>query len=602
MNQIAEVVSLFKRWQSVQLVLDSVLRHFEIDKQKYPDSRGYLQACLVLLFSFVYLAAWLAHIPIYIVLGNYKAAALVALLGISSALLALLFVKHGRNTWAGLAANLGGLTVLLAITMVTGATHSPIPAWLFFGVMTSFLLLGAKVGWIITLYIISALCMIFYLNLRDWLPNSGFPFDIQSGRFDLFTLFVYIVSIISLSTVTTIYDYLQHRGFSELKMAMGRIQEQNESILAILNTIQQGLFTILPDGRADTQYSSHLSDILLCSRVAGEPVKTLFVDRLDIDDEKKSEVLSAIGKAFGKSTKEFSKTLALLPLKASLLCGLHPKKCIEIDWVPMSDKDFKISKILVVIRDVTLIRKLEDEAIVSQQERISQSKMAALGQMAGGIAHEINNPLAIIDGQVELISASDFTKDKQVIDEDLASIRKQVRRIGVIIKSLLSFARQGDGDQLKPVDLRSVVEDTLELTRERSRKQGVQISLHGGDGASCVVLGDHSKLMQIVLNVVNNSFQALEDNGDRPREIVISWKPIENSFVLLSIHDNGCGIKKEIRENVMQPFFTTKPIGKGTGLGLSISKGIVEQMGGEIYFESEPHDTTMFIKLKAVNA
>ena len=160
--------------------MDSVLKHFEITRQKYPNTQTYLQAGLTVLFSFVYLFAWLAHIPIYLFLGNVQAAILVLIFGVSSAFIAVLLIKYGKNKHAALSANLGGLTVLLAITIVTGATHSPIPAWLFFGSMTTFLLMGIKSGWKITLLMLAGISIITWLHMENLLPHSGFPFELES--------------------------------------------------------------------------------------------------------------------------------------------------------------------------------------------------------------------------------------------------------------------------------------------------------------------------------------------------------------------------------------------------------------------------------------
>jgi signal transduction histidine kinase len=579
--------------------INSILKFFGVERSRYNSERSFLQAMLILLFAFVYLLAWAAHIPIYVALGNMKAAWFVALLGIPSALFALSLIKMGRNTAAAVSANLGGVTVLLAITLATGSLYSPIPAWLFFGTMTTFLLLGPKAGWVMTTYILVALFFTYQNHQWQWIAESGFPFEINHPSFEIFITFVYTVSLISLSAVTTIYDYLQRLGFSELNVALQKVHEQHENTLAILDNIQQGIFTILPNGTAHSQHSPYLCKILDTELIANRDVFTIFIDRLKIDSKSKQTILKTLQNLFGSPTESFSAAHSSLPHVATLITSQNNTKEVEIDWYPLATTSTSIEKILVSVRDVSLIKKLQKESEMHQQERISQAKMAALGEMAGGVAHEINNPLAVIDGCVEIVlqDTQDIENLPPTVPANLAVAQKQITRISSIIKSLLGFARQNSTDELQPINIRTVVQDTLELTQEKSRKCNVHISILNTDKAAMFVLGDNSKIMQIVLNLVGNSIHALENNKELAKHIHIDWRS-DSDNVVLSVHDNGCGIKDEIKDKVMQPFFTTKPIGKGTGLGLSLSKGLAEQMGGELYFESEPHNTTLYLKLK----
>ena len=227
--------------------------------------------------------------------------------------------------------------------------------------------------------------------------------------------------------------------------------------------------------------------------------------------------------------------------------------------------------------------------------------MAELGEMAGGVAHEINNPLAIMSAKLEIVkyALEDSNNATEEISTELQAIGNQIQRVSGIVKSLLGFARQGENDELRPIMVRTIVNETLELTRERCRNKNVNILVETNANADCAVIADHSKTMQVVLNILNNAIYALEDNCNIPKEIVINWTAVDENFVVTTIHDNGSGIKDEVKDKILQPFFTTKPIGEGTGLGLSLSKGLVEKMGGELYFESQPHNTTFFIKLRA---
>ncbi len=588
------------QWPVVAGSVETLLHYFGITRSRFPDPREHLQAALILLFSFVYIVAWLAHIPIYIAMGNFQAAALVAALGVTSAILALVLLKFKKNMLAALSANLGGLSVLLAITLVTGGMNSPIPAWLFFGTMTTFLLMGAKAGWVMTAYILAGLGVVTVLQVQLWLPESGFPFGVDSENFTLFALFVYVVSIVSLSAVTTIYEFLQLRAFSQLRVAMTEIEEQHTSILLMLNHIKQGLLTILPNGVVHEQHSAFLRDILGHSNVAGQKFEKLLFESMQYEKTKKERAQLFLREAFGKPLSLFlSGSEGVLPAEVPFLNAHGVEKMLGFDWIPLSDDGVLVSKIMVSIRDITLVRRLEKEAKIVEQQRVSQSKMAALGEMAGGVAHEINNPLAVIEMKASLIELGEFdsANGREVIVAESAAIRKQVDRIGRIVRSLLSFARQNDADPMRAVDVATVIADVSELLTEKSRKNGIHLVFENALKERARVHGDHSKIMQILLNFLNNAFYALENSSVPHREVRIRSEELENGLLKISVHDNGPGIPAEHHDKVMDPFFTTKPVGVGTGIGLSLSRSLALEMKGSIDFSSSPGDTTFFVLL-----
>src|SRR5712671_3564324 len=229
--------------------------------------------------------------------------------------------------------------------------------------------------------------------------------------------------------------------------------------------------------------------------------------------------------------------------------------------------------IVVMVEDVTEQQALETQLVQSE-------KLAAVGQLVSGVAHELNNPLTSIAGLSEFL-----LEQKELGKKDrghLQVIQEQAERAGRIVRNLLTFARKGAAERI-PVDLNDVIRRTLSLTSYDLKLKDVQVERE----LSCAlpdVFGDRHGLQQVVLNLVTNAAHAVADNPrDRPREITVStWF---DGQVHLRVADTGPGIADEIAQSVFTPFFTTKEPGKGTGLGLSITYSIVESHGGQIVLE-----------------
>src|SRR5213592_2793401 len=229
--------------------------------------------------------------------------------------------------------------------------------------------------------------------------------------------------------------------------------------------------------------------------------------------------------------------------------------------------------IVVMVEDVTEQQALETQLVQSE-------KLAAVGQLVSGVAHELNNPLTSIAGLSEFL-----LEQKELGKKDrghLQVIQEQAERAGRIVRNLLTFARKGSGER-DLVDLNDVIRRTLSLTAYDLKLKDITVTRELS-GALPEVLGDRHGLQQVVLNLVTNAAQAVTENPrDRPREITVStWF---DGQVHLRVADTGPGIPDEVVQSVFTPFFTTKEPGKGTGLGLSITYSIVESHGGQIVLE-----------------
>jgi len=240
------------------------------------------------------------------------------------------------------------------------------------------------------------------------------------------------------------------------------------------------------------------------------------------------------------------------------------------------------SLVNLALRNANLYRQLQE----TQSQLIQAEKMSALGQLAGGLAHEINNPLSGILGLTQLVleTLPAGTQSHQ----DLTDIEKAVFRCKKIITSLLSFARQ-EKTRMEPVSMNEVIEETLTLCDRQMELKRVKIERRFGEGLP-LVTGDFQQLMQVFLNLFTNARDAMPEGGS----ITVSTR-LAGHWVEASVADTGAGIPEDILGRIFDPFFTTKPVGKGTGLGLSVCLGIINKHNGSISAHSAPGSGTTFI-------
>jgi signal transduction histidine kinase len=227
-------------------------------------------------------------------------------------------------------------------------------------------------------------------------------------------------------------------------------------------------------------------------------------------------------------------------------------------------------------------------------------QLASIGQLAAGVAHEINNPLALINETAGYIKDLFVIKEQYQHDEELMenidSVLDAVDRCGIITRQLLSFARRLDVHS-QSVDLKHIVAEVMNFHKKEAAYRNITLFVDIPDAIPRIET-DRGKLQQVVLNLVNNAFQAVE-NGCF---LEIRAEMDGNDKVRLSIRDNGCGISEKNLQKVFDPFFTTKKEGLGTGLGLSITFGLVQKLHGEISVDSKPGEGTTFTVTLPINA
>jgi PAS domain S-box-containing protein len=300
------------------------------------------------------------------------------------------------------------------------------------------------------------------------------------------------------------------------------------------------------------------------------------------------EPAEMIGVHFGDRTHPEEKSAALAVFD-DLIQGKRNFASIEIrarhksgDWrrirchfSPLFDVKGAIEGVVISGRDITEVKRLEEQLIQAE-------KLAAMGQMLAGVAHELNNPLTAILG------ASELLRDRVGIDENiqrqLDMTHRQARRAARIVQNLLEFSRPAL-PQKKPLDLNAVVDRTLQLHEHSLRRNAIEVDFSSTPGLPPTV-GDANQLIQVFLNLVSNAEQAIHEI--RPSGRIQIRLGQSGSRVFVTVQDDGVGIKTEDLPKIFDPFFTTKRPGGGTGLGLSICLSIVREHGGDIEAESLP--------------
>jgi PAS domain S-box-containing protein len=239
----------------------------------------------------------------------------------------------------------------------------------------------------------------------------------------------------------------------------------------------------------------------------------------------------------------------------------------SISLSPMRDEQNLVNSIVVVMTDIT-------DAVLLQAKLAHSEKMATIGRLVSGVAHEVNNPLAAILGFTDLLLENPGIPDNA--REDLRIILHETQRTKDIVQDLLSFARQRPV-QRELVHVNAVLRQTIKLRSYDFASHGVEV-VEDFDESLAPALGDAQQLQQVFLNILNNAYDAVQEAGQRGRIVIKTARIDEN--IEVAVIDNGTGVPDT--ERIFDPFYTTKQAAKGTGLGLSICYGIVRAHGGEI--------------------
>ncbi len=265
-------------------------------------------------------------------------------------------------------------------------------------------------------------------------------------------------------------------------------------------------------------------------------------------------------------------------------------RLLEARAFPIREEDGVIRNALAVMTDIT-------EKSLLQAEAMRAAHLASLGELAAGVAHEINNPINGVINYAQLLVNKSPAGSRE--HEMAERIIKEGDRVARIVRGLLSFARQNK-DEKSAVRLREILDDTVMLTAAQLRNDGISLQVHVPEDLA-EIIASPQQIQQVFLNIISNSRYALNrkyPGAHKDKTLSISCENVTTEgspCVRTTFYDRGTGIPSEVREKVLTPFFSTKPSGHGTGLGLSISHSIIKDHGGSIMIESEEGSYTRMI-------
>lgn len=251
-----------------------------------------------------------------------------------------------------------------------------------------------------------------------------------------------------------------------------------------------------------------------------------------------------------------------------------------------------------IVEDITEKQKIQDQLDKQTKLANHNAKLASVGTLAGGVAHEINNPLAIIKGFVGTLQMKAKKMNNMLSYDDIKSYIDKIDtasdRIAKIVKVLRSFSPI-DIEEIKIFDVTEIMEVTLAVMGKTYKQQNVELKFKNNmpDDEKALIKGSPGKFQQSLMNIITNAFEAVNDRNEK--EIVFSLS-VNNNRVFISIEDNGVGIPMDIQNKVFDPFFTTKGVNQGAGVGLSLTHIFVKEMNGEVTLKSvEDEGTTVYL-------
>lgn len=257
---------------------------------------------------------------------------------------------------------------------------------------------------------------------------------------------------------------------------------------------------------------------------------------------------------------------------------------METHAVPLRDARGTIYALLGITRDITEHKQSEEQARRHQTELARVARLSTMGEMATGIAHELNQPLSAIAnfarGCIRRLRSDNM--DPRELIEPLEEVCEQAERAGEILRHVRDFVRKSEL-QMKPLDINQIVRTVVKFTELEARQQGASVRLFLADELP-PVLADSIMVEQVICNLVRNAVEAMAEHHSPRREVCIHTRPIGDDAVEIEIVDTGPGIDGAVIDQVFDQFFTTKP--EGVGMGLSISRSIIESHGGSVRAES----------------
>lgn len=526
-------------------------------------------------------AMWIGALTVVGVITRYSIAPFnryTALINFSCGLILLSFpfwLKR-QSSPKGLA------TVFLLALTVIGASSAfgnggiAAPAAIVFVLVPVFgFLLNGRAGGITGLSLTIFTVCITWLAEQNGL-TSPFP---NPERYSTAKLFLF--------SATSVGAYFLGRAYEKSRKAVEtELINREEQIRAILESSPIGKILVNPSGkivflnRAVKNFLPRRNVEQVGTGPNGTSVFQLLP--LEFHSRVREELRTVANKSVGQPSSEIQFTDG----DQSIWASVHAVSLEDIRGA---------NKILFTFTDITEQKRIEEMRFAM----IANSKMAALGEMAGGVAHEINNPLSIIVGKCgtvrTLMQQPDLNREK--VASELEKIASTAGRIAKITTGLLAFSRSGEQDPPGKPLIREIVEETCAFCLEKFKARNVRLDVDCGSISEVTLTCRQSQISQVLLNLLNN---ALDEVQALPEKWVRLQVALTASHVEFSVTDSGSGIPTDVVEKLFQPFFTTKPVGHGTGLGLSISKGLVESHGGILFYDSNSPNTRFVVSIPLI--
>ncbi len=340
------------------------------------------------------------------------------------------------------------------------------------------------------------------------------------------------------------------------------LKKSEEKYRSLIESTEDFIFTVDESGRFQS-LNNFTANFFggTPSQFLGQPLSVLF------SKEIASQQLKLIRMVFrfGKSVRD----------EFMIMTGEH-QAWLSANLMPLKDEQERVVSVLCIARDITENKKLESQLVNTE-------KLASMGTLAAGVAHELNNPLGVMLGFTDLLLEK-FDKEGQDY-QDLKTIERHGLHCKQVVENLLSFARQGEGAS-EYCDINDAVNEILGVVEHSLEMNNVDLRMELASGLP-KVKGDLRQMQQVFLNLINNASAAMKEGG------ILEIKTDSDAGqgkVRVTVRDNGHGIKDEHLDNIFDPFFTTKSEGEGTGLGLFVSHGIITKYEGTITCESSPED------------
>ena len=369
------------------------------------------------------------------------------------------------------------------------------------------------------------------------------------------------------STFNSMAERLR-RSFSEIKKSRQELDLERHKLAAIVASMADGLFVtdndaiIVSFNNAAVRITGFATDDAL-----GQSCEDLFRTSLCKD---------ACALHHAGETRENVET--------SLITKDGRRLDVAVSSAILRDKDGSRIGGVQSFRDITAEKRRHE--LYCRTE-----KLAALGQLAAGVAHEMNNPLGNIIGYAKLIT-SDESQEK--IDQRVMVITEQARKCSDIVKGLLDYSRTSTSEP-SHLDLNETIKRVSEVLQLQISKKDINLILELQEFP--MLMADDRKIEQVIMNLALNAIQAVENGGS---VTIRTWQ--EENRVCLEVKDNGPGIPEELVNRIFDPFFTTKPVGKGTGLGLAICIGIIEELGGQIELDDSTEGAAFIVSIPRQNS